>query len=169
VGSGSTRCGSPALALFIDEFPSLLRDCEDQKLAKQMEQDARVLLRLGRVFGVFLWTATQDPRVESFPLRSFFVDEIGLRVRQANHVDMIYGKGAREAGATLDLIPKDMPGTGFEITEDGCQMVRGFHVTKEHITNLVEQYGRWDPTENLEQADEYRQARLAEFDMRDET
>jgi S-DNA-T family DNA segregation ATPase FtsK/SpoIIIE len=135
------RVGSPALALFIDEFPSLLRDCEDPKLAKQMEQDARVLLRLGRVFGVFLWVATQDPRVESFPLRSFFVDEIGLRVRQANHVDMIYGKGAREAGATLDLIPKDMPGTGFEITEDGCEMVRGFHVTEELIVAAVDEYG----------------------------
>jgi S-DNA-T family DNA segregation ATPase FtsK/SpoIIIE len=134
------RVGSPALALLIDEFPSLLRDCQDPKLAKQMEQDARVLLRLGRVFGVFLWVATQDPRVESFPLRSFFVDEIGLRVRQANHVDMIYGKGARDAGATLDLIPKDMPGTAFEITEDGCEMVRGFHVTKELIAAVVTEY-----------------------------
>lgn len=155
------RPGSPAIALFIDEFPSLLRDCQDQKLAKQMEQDARVLLRLGRVFGVFLWVATQDPRVESFPLRSFFVDEIGLRVRQANHVDMIYGKGARESGVTLDLIPKDMPGTGFEIREDGVMMVRGFHVTKNLIGDLVAEYGQRD-------ADD-RRALEEEFNVEEES
>jgi DNA segregation ATPase FtsK/SpoIIIE, S-DNA-T family len=151
------RPGSPALAVFVDEFPSLLRDCEDSKLAKQMEQDARVLLRLGRVFGVFLWVATQDPRVESFPLRSFFVDEIGLRVRQPNHVDMIYGRGAREAGATLDLIPKDMPGTGFEVTEDGCSMVRAYHVTGELIDAVVSGYA---PRSRAD-----REALVAKFDV----
>jgi S-DNA-T family DNA segregation ATPase FtsK/SpoIIIE len=132
----------PAIGVVVDEFPSLLRDCEDPKLAKQMEKDARILMRMGRVFGVFLWAATQDPRVESFSLRTFFSDEVGLRVRDANQVDMIFGKGARDAGATLDLISADMPGTGFELREDGVSMVRSFYVSGDLIAELVDRCGR---------------------------
>jgi S-DNA-T family DNA segregation ATPase FtsK/SpoIIIE len=141
VAQHTPTVAEPAIGVFVDEFPSLLRDCEDGTLAKQMERDARLLMRMGRVFGVFLWAATQDPRVESFPLRAFFSDSIGLRVSQANHPDLIFGKGAREAGATLDLISADMPGAGFEIREDGVMMVRSFHVTKELIAAVVDEYG----------------------------
>lgn len=142
----------PAIGVVVDEFPSLLQDCEDPKLAKQMEKDARVLMRMGRAFGVFLWAATQNPRVENFPLRSFFSDAIGLRVAQANQVDMVFGKGARDAGATLDLISDEMPGTGFEIREDGVSMVRSFHVTKELVEGLVDRCARWSPDAELDRA-----------------
>jgi S-DNA-T family DNA segregation ATPase FtsK/SpoIIIE len=153
----------PAIGVFVDEFPSLLRDCEDPKLAKQMEKDARLLMRMGRVFGVFLWAATQDPRVETFALRAFFSDSVGLRVSQSNHPDMIFGKGARDAGATLDLIDANMPGTGFEIREDGCMMVRSFHVTKQAIGELVEGYGRHSVDDDLD-----RKALSQEFDVDEE-
>ena len=132
----------PAVLVVVDEVVSLLRDCEDGALAKQMERDMRLLLRMGRVFGVWMWAATQDSKVENFPLRDLFPTSIGLRLARANQVDMVFGKGARDDGATCDKIPKEMPGAGFEITEQGIWMVRSFHVTAEARAELLERYGR---------------------------
>lgn len=142
----------PAIGVIVDEFPSLLQDCEDPKLAKQMEKDARILMRMGRVFGVFLWAATQNPKVENFPLRAWFSDSVGLRTSQSNHPDMIFGKGSRDAGATLDLISADMPGAGFELREDGVSMVRSFFVSGDLIAELVDRCGSVSPVVELDRA-----------------
>lgn len=132
----------PAIGILIDEIVSLLRDCDDPKLAARMEKAIRLLLRQGRACGFFVWAATQDPSVESFPLRKFFSMALGLRMAAANQPDMVFGRGARDAGATCDKIRKDMPGTGIEIREDGVSMVRTAHVTAADRAELLERFGR---------------------------
>jgi S-DNA-T family DNA segregation ATPase FtsK/SpoIIIE len=130
----------PAVGLFVDEIVSLLTDCEDPRLAKQMERDLRIVLRQGRAYGFFVWAATQDARIENFPLRPFFPNAVGLRLMEANQADKVFGKGARDAGATCDLIDKDCPGQGFEITDEGTMLVRGFFVSEQQYTDLIRDY-----------------------------
>lgn len=155
----------PVIGVIVDEVVSLLKDCEDKKLAAQMERDMRILARQGRVMGVFIWAATQDPREEAFPLRSYFPTALGLRMRAANHPDMVFGRGARDAGATCDKIRMDMPGTGFEIQDDGVMLVRAFYVSPQDRAELLERFGRhtWRVADDLDQ-----QALDEEFNVDDE-
>lgn len=131
---------NPLLVLFVDEIATLIADNPDGKEAKAMERDLRLLLRLGRALGVLVVASTQDPSAENFALRKFFYTALGLRVRFANQVAMIYGPGAREAGATNDKLR--LPGMGFVMLEDVAEpaLVRSAFVTNEEIAEVVRDF-----------------------------
>ena len=55
--------------------------------------------------------ALQDPRKDVISLRNLFSTRIALRLDESDQVDMVLGDGARDRGATSDLISSD-PATG---------------------------------------------------------
>ena len=55
--------------------------------------------------------ALQDPRKEVMSIRNLFPDRIAMRLDEPEQVDMVLGDGARDRGATADLISSD-PATG---------------------------------------------------------
>jgi len=48
--------------------------------------------------------ALQDPRKEVMSIRNLFPDRIAMRLDEPEQVDMVLGDGARDRGATADLI-----------------------------------------------------------------
>jgi S-DNA-T family DNA segregation ATPase FtsK/SpoIIIE len=55
--------------------------------------------------------ALQDPRKEVMSIRNLFPDRIAMRLDEPEQVDMVLGDGARDRGATAELISTD-PATG---------------------------------------------------------
>jgi S-DNA-T family DNA segregation ATPase FtsK/SpoIIIE len=49
----------------------------------------------------------QDPRKEVMSIRNLFPDRIAMRLDEPEQVDMVLGDGARDRGATADLISPD--------------------------------------------------------------
>ena len=55
--------------------------------------------------------ALQDPRKDVLTIRNLFPDRIAMRLDEPEQVDMVLGDGARDRGATCELISSD-PATG---------------------------------------------------------
>ena len=55
--------------------------------------------------------ALQDPRKDVLTIRNLFPDRIAMRLDEPEQVDMVLGDGARDRGATCELISPD-PATG---------------------------------------------------------
>jgi DNA segregation ATPase FtsK/SpoIIIE, S-DNA-T family len=134
----SPQC--PVIVLFVDEVSTLIADNPDKDEAKAMERDLRLLLRLGRALGCLVIASTQDPSVENFKLRKFFFTAIGLRLKAANQVNMVYGPGSREAGALCDQLT--LPGEAFVMEEDVAEAVyvRSAFVSQEDRDEVVRNY-----------------------------
>lgn len=130
----------PVVVIIVDEMGTLLGENPDKQEAKTIERDLRILLRLGRAMGFVVIATTQNPSVETFALRNFFFTAIGLRLKAANQVNMVYGPGSREMGAKCDELV--LPGMGYVMLEDSAEavMVRSAHVTKADIAELVRDY-----------------------------
>ena len=82
--------------------------------------------------------AVQDPRKDVLPQRDLFPTRIGLRLTEAEHVDLVLGPGARNRGAGCDLIPDTLPGVGY-VEVDGIAepvRVRFARHTDDDITHL---------------------------------
>jgi DNA segregation ATPase FtsK/SpoIIIE, S-DNA-T family len=71
--------------------------------------------------------ALQDPRKEVMSIRNLFPDRIAMRLDEPEQVDMVLGDGARDRGATADLIssnPSTGAGVGFVRLEADPDPVR---------------------------------------------
>jgi S-DNA-T family DNA segregation ATPase FtsK/SpoIIIE len=149
----------PVIVLFVDEVSTLIADNPDTNEAKAMERDLRLLLRLGRALGCLVIASTQDPSVENFKLRKFFFTAIGLRLKAANQVNMVYGPGSREAGALCDQLT--LPGEAFVMEEDVAEAVyvRSAFVSQEDRDEVVRDYA-------LDGANLDELALAQEFDVR---
>ena len=51
--------------------------------------------------------ALQDPRKDVLTIRNLFPDRIAMRLDEPEQVDMVLGDGARDRGATCELISAD--------------------------------------------------------------
>ena len=101
-----------------------------------------LLLSQGRAVGVVVVGAIQDPRKDVLPQRDLFPIRIGLRLNEAEHIDLTLGRAARLRGAACDMIPDTLPGVGY-VQVDGVVepvRVRFGHVTDDHVVRLVRDY-----------------------------
>jgi S-DNA-T family DNA segregation ATPase FtsK/SpoIIIE len=61
----------------------------------------------GRAVGYCVVAALQDPRKDVLTIRNLFPDRIAMRLDEPEQVDMVLGDGARDRGATCELISAD--------------------------------------------------------------
>jgi S-DNA-T family DNA segregation ATPase FtsK/SpoIIIE len=95
--------------------------------------------------GYSVVAALQDPRKEVMSIRNLFPDRIAMRLDEPEQVDMVLGDGARDRGATADLISND-PATGAGVadvrleTDPDPVRVRAAWVTDADIQAMAAEY-----------------------------
>jgi DNA segregation ATPase FtsK/SpoIIIE, S-DNA-T family len=93
-------------------------------MKRRIETALGLLLSQGRTVGVVIVGAVQDPRKDVLPQRDLLTIRIGLRLNEAEHVQLVLGPGARNRGATCDLIPHSLPGVGYVEVDGVAEPVR---------------------------------------------
>jgi S-DNA-T family DNA segregation ATPase FtsK/SpoIIIE len=141
---GVTRLHTPSTAeplivLVIDELAALTGWVNDRTMKKRIESALSLLLSQGRAVGVLVVAAVQDPRKEVVPQRGLLPTRIGLRLNEAEDVDLTLGRSARLRGAACDMIPDNLPGVGY-VQVDGIAepvRVRFAHTTDDYLASLA--------------------------------
>jgi DNA segregation ATPase FtsK/SpoIIIE-like protein len=117
----------PFVVLMVDELAFLTAYQPDPKLRKRADAAIATLTSQGRSVGFCVVGALQDPRKEVVNIRNLVPDRIALRLDEPGQVDMVLGAGARDRGATADLISPDAnegAGVGFIRHETQPEPVR---------------------------------------------
>jgi len=97
--------------VLVDEVAFLTAYQPDRNLRERVKAALATLTTQGRAVGYCVVAALQDPRKEVMSIRNLFPDRIAMRLDEPEQVDMVLGDGARDRGATADLISTD-PATG---------------------------------------------------------
>ena len=95
----------------MDEVAFLTAYHPDKQLRDRVKAALATLTTQGRGVGYCVVAALQDPRKEVMSIRNLFPDRIAMRLDEPEQVDMVLGDGARDRGASADLISSD-PATG---------------------------------------------------------
>ena len=88
--------------------------------------------------GVVIVGAVQEARKDIVPQRGLLPVRVGMRMNEAEEVHLFMGVGARNRGATCDLIPDTLPGVAY-VAIDGIAepiRVRFAHYTDTDIAQL---------------------------------
>ena len=101
----------PFVVVVVDEVAFLTAYQPDKQLRERVKAALATLTTQGRAVGYCVVAALQDPRKEVMSIRNLFPDRIAMRLDEPEQVDMVLGDGARDRGATADLISTD-PATG---------------------------------------------------------
>ena len=101
----------PFVVIVVDEVAFLTAYQPDRQLRERVKAALATLTTQGRAVGYCVVAALQDPRKEVMSIRNLFPDRIAMRLDEPEQVDMVLGDGARDRGATSDLISTD-PATG---------------------------------------------------------
>jgi DNA segregation ATPase FtsK/SpoIIIE, S-DNA-T family len=101
----------PFVVVLVDEVAFLTAYQPDKGLRERVKAALATLTTQGRAVGYCVIAALQDPRKEVMSIRNLFPDRIAMRLDEPEQVDMVLGDGARDRGATSDLISAD-PATG---------------------------------------------------------
>ena len=101
----------PFTVVLVDEVAFLTAYQPDRKLKERIMAALATLTTQGRAVGYAVVAALQDPRKDVLTIRNLFPDRIAMRLDEPEQVDMVLGDGARDRGATCELIPAD-PATG---------------------------------------------------------
>jgi S-DNA-T family DNA segregation ATPase FtsK/SpoIIIE len=101
----------PFVVIVVDEVAFLTAYQPDKQLRERVKAALATLTTQGRAVGYCVVGALQDPRKEVMSIRNLFPDRIAMRLDEPEQVDMVLGDGARDRGATSDLISAD-PATG---------------------------------------------------------
>ncbi len=101
----------PFVVVLVDEVAFLTAYQPDRQLRERVKAALATLTTQGRAVGYCVVAALQDPRKEVMSIRNLFPDRIAMRLDEPEQVDMVLGDGARDRGATSDLISAD-PATG---------------------------------------------------------
>jgi S-DNA-T family DNA segregation ATPase FtsK/SpoIIIE len=101
----------PLTVIMVDEVAFLTAYLPDKQLRDKIKAALATLTTQGRAVGFCVVAALQDPRKEVMSIRNLFPDRIAMRLDEAEQVDMVLGDGARDRGATADLISTN-PDTG---------------------------------------------------------
>jgi DNA segregation ATPase FtsK/SpoIIIE, S-DNA-T family len=132
----------PLIVVIVDELASLTAYVVDRDAKRRITAALSLLLSQGRAVGVSVVGAVQDPRKDIVSMRDLFPMRILLRVTEPEHVALTLGQGARDRGATADLIEESTPGVAY-VGQDGvpeAARVRFTHVSNDDITAVVEHY-----------------------------
>lgn len=90
----------PRIVLLIDEAAEL-HGKADRKKSELVTRLLDSILRRGRALGIVVVALSQDPRVESVPLRARFPQRIALRLNSEEETAMLLGKEAIDRSGTL--------------------------------------------------------------------
>ena len=101
----------PFVVVLVDEVAFLTAYQRDRKLKERIMAALATLTTQGRAVGYAVVAALQDPRKDVLTIRNLFPDRIAMRLDEPEQVDMVLGDGARDRGATCELISTD-PATG---------------------------------------------------------
>jgi DNA segregation ATPase FtsK/SpoIIIE, S-DNA-T family len=101
----------PFVVVLVDEVAFLTAYHPDKQLRERVKAALATLTTQGRAVGYCVVAALQDPRKEVMSIRNLFPDRIAMRLDEPEQVDMVLGDGARDRGASADLISSD-PATG---------------------------------------------------------
>jgi S-DNA-T family DNA segregation ATPase FtsK/SpoIIIE len=135
----------PFTVIFVDEVAFLTAYQPDKKLRERAVAAIATLTTQGRAVGYCVVGALQDPRKDVLTIRNLFPDRIAMRLDEPEQVDMVLGDGARDRGATADLISSD-PGTGAGIAyvrleaDPDPARVRAAWVSDDDIRAMCQRY-----------------------------
>ena len=101
----------PFTVVLVDEVAFLTAYQPDRNLKDRIMAALATLTTQGRAVGYSVVAALQDPRKDVLTIRNLFPDRIAMRLDEPEQVDMVLGDGARDRGATCELISPD-PATG---------------------------------------------------------
>ncbi len=101
----------PFTVVLVDEVAFLTAYQPDRKLRDRIMAALATLTTQGRAVGYCVVAALQDPRKDVLTIRNLFPDRIAMRLDEPEQTDMVLGDGARDRGATCELISSD-PATG---------------------------------------------------------
>jgi S-DNA-T family DNA segregation ATPase FtsK/SpoIIIE len=135
----------PFVVIVVDEVAFLTAYQPDRGLRERVKAALATLTTQGRAVGYCVVAALQDPRKEVMSIRNLFPDRIAMRLDEPEQVDMVLGDGARDRGATADLISAE-PATGagvafvrLEADPDPVR-VRAAWVSDEDIRAMADQF-----------------------------
>jgi S-DNA-T family DNA segregation ATPase FtsK/SpoIIIE len=106
----------PFVVVLVDEVAFLTAYMPDKAIRERVKAALATLTTQGRAVGFCVVAALQDPRKEVMSIRNLFPDKIAMRLDEPEQADMVLGDGARDRGATADLIssnPVTGAGVGF--------------------------------------------------------
>ena len=101
----------PFTVVLVDEVAFLTAYQPDRKRKDRIMAALATLTTQGRAVGYCVVAALQDPRKDVLTIRNLFPDRIAMRLDEPEQVDMVLGDGARDRGATCELISPN-PATG---------------------------------------------------------
>jgi DNA segregation ATPase FtsK/SpoIIIE, S-DNA-T family len=134
----------PFTVIVVDEVAFLTAYQPDRKLRERTMNALATLTTQGRAVGYCVVAALQDPRKDVLTIRNLFPDRIAMRLDEPEQVDMVLGDGARDRGATCELISTD-PAVGagvafvrLEADPDPVR-VRAAWVTDTDIRDMADQ------------------------------
>ena len=139
----------PFIAIVVDEVAFLTAYLSDRAIRDRIKAALATLTTQGRAVGYSVVAALQDPRKEVMSIRNLFPDRIAMRLDEPEQVDMVLGDGARDRGATAELISND-PATGAGVayvrlaTDPDPVRVRAAWVTDADIRTMVTGYAPAD-------------------------
>jgi S-DNA-T family DNA segregation ATPase FtsK/SpoIIIE len=135
----------PIIVILVDEVAFLTAYLSDRAIRDRIKAALATLTTQGRAVGYSVVAALQDPRKEVMNIRNLFPDRIAMRLDEPEQVDMVLGDGARDRGATADLISND-PATGAGVayvrleTDPDPVRVRAAWITDADIRAMVAEY-----------------------------
>ena len=97
----------PFTVVLVDEVAFLTAYQPDRKRKDRIMAALATLTTQGRAVGYCVVAALQDPRKDVLTIRNLFPDRIAMRLDEPEQVDMVLGDGARDRGATCELISPD--------------------------------------------------------------
>jgi len=133
----------PFVIVLVDEVAFLTAYHPDKNIRDRVKAALATLTTQGRAVGYCVVAALQDPRKEVMSIRNLFPDRIAMRLDEPEQVDMVLGDGARDRGATADLISSD-PATGAGVafvrleTDPDPVRVRAAWVSDDDITAMAD-------------------------------
>jgi DNA segregation ATPase FtsK/SpoIIIE, S-DNA-T family len=107
----------PAIVVVVDELAQLTSYEPDPKLRRRAIQALSLLLSQGRGPAVTVIAAMQDPRKDVVEFRDLFPVRVALRMVEADQANLVLGRGARARGAACELIPRALPGVGYQLLD----------------------------------------------------
>jgi S-DNA-T family DNA segregation ATPase FtsK/SpoIIIE len=135
----------PFIVIVVDEVAFLTAYLQDRQLRDRIKAALATLTTQGRAVGYSVIAALQDPRKEVMSIRNLFPDRIAMRLDEPEQVDMVLGDGARDRGATAELISND-PATGAGVayvrleTDPDPVRVRAAWVTDADIRTMCTEH-----------------------------
>ena len=99
----------PFTVVLVDEVAFLTAYQPDRKRKDRIMAALATLTTQGRAVGYCVVAALQDPRKDVLTIRNLFPDRIAMRLDEPEQADMVLGDGARDRGATCELISPDPP------------------------------------------------------------